>query len=159
MKKTILLAAAAIATAIVSACTLNDKLALCVTQEENIEKFIAEKYADSTVFVTETGISRITMRHSSSSTAAQKGDSVFFSYQGYIFNNGPGVQFSEGVMKTKLGDGEIIKGLDEGMAGMTLGEEAYIAFSARNGFFSESVGAIAPMTPLIYYIALEDIYK
>ena len=54
MKKTSLLAAAAIATAIVSACTLNDKLALCVTQEENIEKFIAEKYADSTVFVTET---------------------------------------------------------------------------------------------------------
>ena len=158
MKKTSLLAAAAIATAIVSACTLNDKLALCVTQEENIEKFIAEKYADSTVFVTETGISRITMLHSSGAVA-QKGDSVIFFYQGYIFNKGPGVQFSEGVMKTKLGDGELIKGLDEGMVGMALGEEAYIAFSARNGFFNESVGAIAPMTPLIYYIALEDIYK
>lgn len=158
MKKTSLLAAAAIATAIVSACTLNDKLALCVTQEENIEKFIAEKYADSTVFVTETGISRITMLHSSGAVA-QKGDSVIFFYQGYIFNNGPGVQFSEGVMKTKLGDGELIKGLDEGMVGMALGEEAYIAFSARNGFFNEAVGAIAPMTPLIYYIALEDIYK
>lgn len=158
MKKTILLAAAAIATVIVSACTLNDRLAMCVTQEENIEKFIAEKYADSTVFVTESGITRITMRHSVG-TAAQKGDSVIFAYQGYIFNNGPGVQFSEGRMKTKLGDGELIKGLDEGMVGMVLGEEAFIAFSARNGFFNESVGAISPMTPLIYYIALEDIYK
>ena len=157
MKKSLLLAIVAIA-AIVSACTLNDKLSLCVTQEENIEKYIASKFADSTVVVTESGISRIIMAHGTGA-AAQAGDSVYFAYQGYTFNTGPSVQFTEGLMKAKLGDGNIINGLDEGMVGMTQGEEAIIIFSARNGFFDESVGAVGPMTPLIYYVALEDIYK
>ncbi|MBO6068837.1 MAG: FKBP-type peptidyl-prolyl cis-trans isomerase [Bacteroidales bacterium] len=158
MKKPILLAAVAIAAAIVSACTLDDKLAVCITQEEAIEKFIENKYADSTVVVTESGISRILMVPGSG-TAAQPGDSVIISYLGYIFNNGPGVQFTEGDTRAKLGGGVLVKGLDEGIVGMTRGEEAYIAFSARNGFFNESVGAIPHMTPLIYYVKLEDIYK
>lgn len=158
MKKPVLLSALALMAAIVSACTLNDKLALCVTQEEAIEKYIAEKFADSTVTVTESGISRILMVPGSGATA-KPGDSVIVLYQGYTFNNGPKTQFTEGITKTKLGDGLLIKGLDEGIVGMSLSEEAYILFSARNGFFNESVGAVAPMTPLIYYVKLEDIYK
>ena len=158
MKKSVLLAIIAIAAAVLQACTLDDKLNLCVTQEENIEKFIDSKYADSTVVVTESGISRITMVHGRGA-AAQKGDSVCFTYQGYTFKNGPDVQFSEGLMKARLGDGLLIKGLDEGLVGMTLGEEAYLVFSARNGFFDKSVAAISPMTPLMYYVVLEDIYK
>lgn len=158
MKLTVLLSAIAISAAIVSACTLDDKLAVCVNQEEDIEKFIADQYSDSTVVVTPSGISRITMVRGSGA-AAQVGDSVYFSYQGYTYKKGPETQFSEGLMKTKLGDGYLIKGLDEGMVGMARGEEAYIVFSARNGFFDESVGAISPMTPLIYYVTLEDIYR
>ena len=158
MKKSALLAAIAISAAIVTACTLDDKLAVCVSQEEDIEKYIASHYADSTVFVTDSGISRITMVHGNGA-AAQVGDSVYFSYQGYTYKKGPATQFSEGLMKTKLGDGYLIKGLDEGMVGMTRGEEAYIVFSARNGFFDKTVAAISPMTPLIYYVTLEDIYR
>jgi len=158
MKKTALLAAIAISAAIVTACTLDDKLAVCVNQEEDIEKYIADHYADSTVFVTDPGVSRITMVHGSGA-AAQIGDSVYFSYQGYTYKKGPSTQFAEGLMKTKLGDGYLIKGLDEGMVGMSRGEEAYIVFSARNGFFDKAVAAISPMTPLIYYVTLEDIYR
>ena len=158
MKKSALLAAIAISAAIVTACTLDDKLAVCVNQEEDIEKYIADHYADSTVFVTDSGVSRITMVHGSGAVA-QIGDSVNFSYQGYTYKKGPSTQFAEGLMKTKLGDGYLIKGLDEGMVGMSRGEEAYIVFSARNGFFDKAVAAISPMTPLIYYVTLEDIYR
>lgn len=158
MKKTILLATVTLMAAIVSACTLNDKLALCVTQEEAIEKYIADKFADSTVTVTDSGISRILMVPGIGATA-QPGDSVIVLYQGYTFNNGPKNQFTEGITKAKLGDGNLIKGLDEGIVGMSLSEEAFILFSARNGFFNESVAAVDPMTPLIYYVKLEDIYK
>jgi FKBP-type peptidyl-prolyl cis-trans isomerase len=158
MKKTALLATVAIAVAIISACTMNDRLAVCVTQEEAIEKYIASKFADSTVVVTESGVSRIVMVQGNGATA-QEGDSVIVSYLGYTFDNGPSVQFTDGITKSKLGDGHLIKGLDEGIVGMARGEEAFIAFSARNGFFNESVGAVSPMTPLIYYVKLEDIYR
>jgi len=158
MKKPIVLAAMAIIAAIVSACTLDDKLAVCVTQEEAIEKYIADKFADSTVIVTDSGISRILIVPGNG-TIAKPGDSITISYQGYTFDNGPKTQFTEGITKAKLGNGFLIKGLDEGIIGMARSEEALIAFSARNGFFDESVAAVAPMTPLIYYVKLEDIYK
>ena len=159
MKKAILFAIVVIAV-LAQACTLEDKLNLCVTQEENIEKFIENKYADSTVFVTNSGISRIVMVHGSG-TAAQPGDSVVFSYKGYTFNNskGPDTQFAEGRIKEKLGAKRMIPGLDEGMVGMLQGEESYIAFSARYGFFDQASGALSPMTPLIYYVTLEYIYR
>lgn len=157
MKKSVLFAIVAM-TMTVSACTLDDKLNLCVTQEENIESFINNRYADSTVVVTDTGISRIILAHGGG-VAAQKGDSVIFSYAGYIFNNGPGEQFAEGRMKEKLGHGRLIKGLDEGMVGMMIGEKAYIAFSARYGFFDQNTGAVETMSPLIYYVTLENIYR
>ena len=158
MKKPTLLATVAIAAAILSACTMNDRLAVCVSQEESIEKYIANKFADSTVVITDSGVSRIVIVHGSGAEA-QEGDSVIVSYLGYTFDNGPSVQFTDGITKSKLGDGYLIKGLDEGIVGMARGEESFIAFSARNGFFNESVGAVAPMTPLIYYVKLEDIYR
>lgn len=157
MRKSILFATLAIAV-IVSACTLEDKLNTCVKQEEDIEKFINNKYADSTVFITDNGISRIVMAHGKGA-AAQKGDSIIFSYKGYVFNNGPGAQFAEGRMKERLGDKHLISGLDEGMVGMMAGEEAYIVFSSRYGFFDKATGAVSSMSPLIYYVTLENIYK
>ena len=152
MKKAILFAIVVIAV-LAQACTLEDKLNLCVTQEENIEKYIEKNYADSTVFVTDSGISRIVM--------VQQGDSVVFSYKGYTFNNskGPDTQFAEGRIKEKLGSKRLIPGLDEGIVGMLQGEQSYIAFSARYGFFDQASGALKPMTPLIYYVTLENIYR
>ncbi|MBR5735863.1 MAG: FKBP-type peptidyl-prolyl cis-trans isomerase [Bacteroidales bacterium] len=159
MKLSVLIfASLAIAIVSVSACTLEDKISLCVTQEENIESYIANKYADSTVVVSEHGISRVVMVHGIGNPA-QAGDSVLFSYQGYTFENGPGNQFAEGTVKSRLGNGSLLSGLDEGMAGMMRGEEAYIIFSARYGFFDQAAGSVVPMTPLIYYVKLEDIYK
>lgn len=157
MKKSILFAIVAF-TALLQACTMEDKLKVCVTQEENIEKYIEKTYADAAVFVTDSGVSRIVMVEGSG-TAAQKGDSVVFSYKGYVFRNGPSSQFTEGRIKERLGDKHMLAGLDEGIVGMLSGEEAYIAFSARYGFFDKSAGALEPMTPLIYYVTLENIYR
>lgn len=158
MKKPLILAMTALSVAVVAACTIDDKMNTCVKQEESIESFIANHYADSTVYVTDTGISRIVMVHGNGSEA-KKGDSVLFSYQGYNFKNGPSDQFAEGSFKAKLGSKDLVIGLDEGMVGMQPGEEAYIAFSARYGFYDESVGTVDPMTALIYYVTLEDILK
>lgn len=158
MKKSLVTAMFILCLAAIAACTMDDKLNTCVKQEESIESYINKKFADSTVVVTEHGISRIVMVHGGGA-AAQKGDSVMFSYKGYFFSNGPGTQFAEGRIKERLGDRHMIDGLDEGMVGMMRGEEAYIAFSARYGFFDKSTGAVNPMTPLIYYVTLENIYR
>lgn len=158
MKKTLLIATLVLCLAAFAACTMDDKLNECVKQEESIESYIQSKFADSTVVVTENGISRIVMVHGSGA-AAQKGDSVLFSYKGYLFSKGPGAQFAEGRIKERLGARHMIDGLDEGMVGMMQGEEAYIAFSARYGFFDKATGAVKPMTPLIYYVTLENIYR
>ena len=158
MKKTLLIATFALCLAATAACTMDEKLNECVKQDENIESYINKHFADSTVYVTDNGISRIVMVHGKG-PAAQKGDSVIFSYKGYIFSNGPSAQFTEGRIKERLGDRHMIDGLDEGMVGMMKGEEAYIAFSAKYGFFDKSTGALKPMSPLIYYITLENIYK
>ncbi|MBO7584868.1 MAG: FKBP-type peptidyl-prolyl cis-trans isomerase [Bacteroidales bacterium] len=157
MKKSILFTIAALA-ALLQSCTLEDKLNICVSQEESIQKYIEKNYADSTVIVTGSGISRIVMVHGSG-VAAQKGDSVIFAYKGYTFSNGPYSQFTEGRIKERLGDKHMITGLDEGIVGMLPGEESYIAFSARYGFFDKAAGALKRMTPLIYYVTLENIYR
>lgn len=157
MKKAILFSTIAILLSL-SACTMDDKLNLCVTQEENIEKYINQNFPDATVYVTDTGISRIVMIDGKG-TPAQKGDSVVFSYAGFTFNNGPSTQFASGIAKAKLGDKSLITGLDEGITGMMQEEEAYIAFSARYGFFDEAIAALPTMTPLIYYVKLEYAYR
>ncbi|MCR5827302.1 MAG: FKBP-type peptidyl-prolyl cis-trans isomerase [Bacteroidales bacterium] len=157
MKKSVLFSIAVIV-ALLQSCTLEDKLNVCVSQEESIQKYIEKTYADSTVIVTGSGISRVVMVHGSG-VAAQKGDSVVISYKGYTFRNGPSSQFAEGRLKERLGDKHLIAGLDEGIVGMLPGEESYIAFSARYGFFDKAAGALPRMTPLIYYVTLENIYR
>jgi FKBP-type peptidyl-prolyl cis-trans isomerase len=158
MKKSLLPAMLILCLAVLAACTMDEKLSTCVKQEESIESYIESKFADSTVVITDNGIARIVMVHGNG-PAAQKGDSVLFSYKGYLFSKGPGAQFAEGRIKERLGDRHMIDGLDEGMVGMMRGEEAYIAFSARYGFFDKATGAVSPMTPLIYYVTLENIYR
>ena len=158
MKKVSLILLSVISLAVLSSCNKEDKLNKCVSQEESIEKYIQSKYADATVVITDTGISRI-ITVNGSGAQAQPGDSVAFEYKGYTFSNGPSNQFVEGFYRSKLGDKSLISGLDEGIAGMNKGEEAWIIFSARYGFFDEAVGAISPLTPLMYYVKLDEIYR
>lgn len=142
---------------LLSSCTKDEKMATCLSQEESIEQFVQKQYADSTVIIND-GATRIVLAEGLPAIAA-KGDSVAFVYQGFLFNNGPSVMFSEGRHNVKLGSDDLIPGLNKGIEGMHLEEQSIIAFSAEYGFFDSRVANVPAMSALIYYVTLEKIKK
>jgi FKBP-type peptidyl-prolyl cis-trans isomerase. len=63
------------------------------------------------------------------------------------------------LMKAVIGDGALLKGLENGFPGMKKGEISYIVFSGKLGFGSDNVYNITKLSALIYHIRLTDIIK
>lgn len=95
---------------------------------------------------------------------AQKGDTVFVHYTGWLDDQGkPGKKFDSSVdrgtpFSFKLGVGYVIKGWDEGVAGMQIGEKRRLVIPAELGYGARGAGAvIPPHAKLIFDVELLDI--
>ena len=119
-----------------------------VTQDEKIDSFISSKYADSDVVLNE-GVNRIVLEAGDSTIFAAKGDLVNFDYVGYPFTTSIGKPFVEGTYEGRLGEGEMIKGLEYGITGMCPGEKSYIVFSCKYGY-DKTVAGIGRDQALIF---------
>jgi FK506-binding protein 1 len=90
-------------------------------------------------------------------TFPQKGQQVFVHYVGTLEN---GTQFDSSRSRNKvfdftLGVGQVIKGWDEGVAKMSLGEKAKLTISSDYGYGARGAGrVIPPNATLIFEVEL-----
>ncbi len=112
-----------------------------------------------------------------SAIGAETGDSLFFDYAAYVFEGGRGMFFDTSLpdlaesmglsrdpsefvpMEIALGRGEVISGLDKGLAGVKEGEHCYVIFSARHGFGNTQTGLVPELSALMYEVWVKKVKK
>ena len=88
-------------------------------------------------------------------TEAKSGDNVSVNYRGTL-ENGEEFDSSYGraVFKFPLGAGKVIKGWDEGVAGMKVGGKRKLVIPPELGYGSRGIGPIPPNATLIFEVEL-----
>jgi FKBP-type peptidyl-prolyl cis-trans isomerase len=91
----------------------------------------------------------------------QKGQQVKVHYTGWLSNNGvPGNKFDSSVDRGQpftfvIGVGQVIKGWDEGVMGMKVGEKRRLIIPAKLGYGAQGAGGvIPPNATLIFEVEL-----
>ncbi|KAL3441260.1 hypothetical protein BJX65DRAFT_314006 [Aspergillus insuetus] len=98
----------------------------------------------------------------------KKGDTVIIEYRGCLYDESRrdnyymGTQFDtstgRGPLKTEIGVGKVIKGWDEGVQQMFLGEKAILTISSDHGYGSRGFpGLIPPDSGLVFEVELKKI--
>jgi FKBP-type peptidyl-prolyl cis-trans isomerase len=93
---------------------------------------------------------------------AKKGDTLEVHYTGWLASNKQKFDSSVGgePFKFKLGAGEVIKGWDEGVAGMKVGGKRKLLIPSKLGYGKKGAGAeIPPDADLIFEVELVKIVK
>ena len=157
-KKAFLIAAFVLSLTLVS-CE-SDKALSIVNQEKAIDTYITSKYPNNEV-VRNGGSNRIIISRDSSRMMPKiaKGDSAYIYYRGYVFTNSPSTLFAEDSAFVKVGSGKLIPGLDNGLVDAELGEESLILFSAKYGYYDQSVGLVPSMSALMFDVFVSMIKK
>ena len=96
---------------------------------------------------------------------ANAGNTVTVKYTGWLYSpqapKGRGPQFDTSVggapFTFPLGMGAVIKGWDEGVAGMKVGGKRTLVIPAELGYGSRGVGPIPPNANLIFDVELVDV--
>lgn len=94
----------------------------------------------------------------------QKGQKVTVHYTGWLEQNGvPGTKFDSSVDRGQkfsfiIGVGQVIKGWDEGVMAMKVGEKARLTIPAALGYGTRGAGAVIPgNATLIFDVELFDV--
>ncbi|KAL2810890.1 hypothetical protein BJX63DRAFT_300499 [Aspergillus granulosus] len=98
----------------------------------------------------------------------KKGDTVIIEYRGCLYDESRtdhycmGTQFDtsagRGPLKTEIGVGKVIKGWDEGVQQMSLGEKAILTISSEYGYGHRGFpGLIPPDSVLVFEVELKKI--
>lgn len=84
-------------------------------------------------------------------TALKAGLLATVKYTGFLVNNG--TQFDTGQIDVALGDGAVVKGFEEGLLKMKVGEKATLVFPSAIGYGKTGSGTkIPPYAPLIFNV-------
>ena len=93
---------------------------------------------------------QITDTKAGTGAEARKGQTVTVHYTGWLFNNGQqGAQFDSSrdrkdPFKFPLGSGMVIKGWDEGVAGMKVGGQRTLIIPPEMGYGVRGAGGVIP---------------
>lgn len=135
----------------------SEKALELVNQEAAIDKYITGTYPDNTV-VRNDGANRVILTEGSGAEAAA-GDTVEVQLTGYVFTTTPATQYLSERVRTVVGKGKLLSGLDRGLTGVRKGESALIIFSAKYGYYDEAVGVVPAMSALCFDALVLDIVK
>jgi len=166
-------------------CTKEDEKNQLATQLRNIDDFIRRdttaafaKNKDTVIMVTnKRETNRIVWNPGVGNDTLTLGDTVVFAYIGRIFSSGRGQIFATNVPqliddgtlpislyqydfgRNAVGVGRYIPGLDAGLMGMRIGEDASIVFTSQYGYGNKELSIIPKMSPLIFEVMVMDIIK
>lgn len=140
-------------------CSCESENALTVVNQESaIDNYIKNKYPDNEV-VYNGGAARIVLVPGDTLVRVAYGDSVHLEIDGYVFTAGPGTQFLSDERTLCVDSKNLVEGLEQGLIGAAQGEESYIVFTAKYGYYKSSVGVVPPMSALIYRTLIREIKK
>jgi len=159
----------------VCACTSETERTAATTQEQAIAAYVAAQDTATVTLVARNDSYRLIFRPGAE-PAAEAGDYVYFRYVGYVFDKtktgGKGMPFDTNIADTLglprqaadhgkgiVGLGRFLRGLDNGLQGMTTGEQAQILFAASQGFGNTSQGLVPPLSALLYEVEMIYIIK
>lgn len=131
-----------------------------VNQDKNIDTYINGNYAENAVYHNGGSSRVVLMEGPQGAPVIEKGDSVYLYYAGYTFGQrGPETCFVVDSGMVRVGAGDLIRGLEEGLPGARQGEEALIIFSADDGYGSQPVGLVPANTALLFDVGVALIKK
>ncbi|MCP9770314.1 FKBP-type peptidyl-prolyl cis-trans isomerase [Lacihabitans sp. LS3-19] len=125
-----------------------EKDTLTGTEDEQIETYIAQKNLTVTE-KTATGLRYIRTKENATGTQLRVGRSIALNYVGKLLT---GKKFDSGTFSFTLGAGQVIKGFDEGIAKMRVGEKATLIFPSSIGYGSKGTSGIPGNSPLLFEI-------
>jgi len=105
------------------------------------------------------GVQKQVLREGDQSNYPKKGQTVTVHYTGFLEKPG-GKKFDSSVDRNKpfqfkIGLGQVIKGWDEGVAQMSVGEKAYLTCSPDFAYGNDGVpGVIPPKSTLVFEVEL-----
>jgi FKBP-type peptidyl-prolyl cis-trans isomerase len=151
----------------ISTVTFLGLLSGCTKSTENIAPTcIAQQHQkEPSMITTQSGLRyEILTQAPDNAQEAKKGDFVTVHYTGWLDENGtPGKKFDSSVDRNQpfqfhLGLGQVIKGWDEGVQGMKIGEKRRLIIPAAIGYGSRGAGSIIPPhATLIFDVELLNI--
>jgi FKBP-type peptidyl-prolyl cis-trans isomerase len=106
---------------------------------------------------TKTGLKYTVLKEGAANApAAKAGDNVSVHYTGWLTN---GSKFDSSVDRNQpfefpLGQGRVIPGWDEGVAGMKVGEKRKLVIPPELGYGSRDMGQIPPNSTLVFEVEL-----
>lgn len=112
------------------------------------------------------GVEREVIREGDGTTFPKKGDTVHMAYTGWLYDESKtdkrGKEFDSSLQRgdlvTQIGVGRVIKGWDDGITTMSLGEKATLTISSDFAYGARGFpGAIPPNASLIFDVELNRI--
>jgi len=111
------------------------------------------------------GVEKTLLKNGNGTDQPKKGDTVTMEYTGWLYdpskpdNKGGDKPFDTSVGRgdfdTKIGVGRVIRGWDEGIVNMTLGEKATLTISSDFAYGDRGFpGAIPPNSTLVFDVEL-----
>ena len=118
------------------------------TEDEQINSYIASKSITITEKTT-SGLRYIVTMPNAAGAVLKAGQTINVNYAGKFLS---GKSFDSGNFSFVLAAGRVVKGFDEGIAKMKVGEKATIIFPSALGYGSQATGSIPANSPLIFDI-------
>lgn len=144
-----------------------------VEQGEKMVKYIESQQLEYTI---EGGTYKVCLVEGDQSRQAQRGDSLTFNYAGFLFDSSPKGLFTtswdylvdteEGLnteywsfepKRIKLGDGTIIKGIENALVNCCAGDSLQLFITSDLGYGDEEVGAVSKNSALMFLVKVEQI--
>ncbi|MBO4842099.1 MAG: FKBP-type peptidyl-prolyl cis-trans isomerase [Bacteroidales bacterium] len=131
-----------------------------INQNKYIDDYITKNYSDKEIVRYE-GVVRVVLANNlPTSTAIESGDSALLYLNGFTFGqSGPQSQFTCDTAMVRVGKGQLITGLDRGLIGARLGQEALILFPSQLGYGKQTVGLVPENTALLFDVLVAAIKK
>jgi len=131
-----------------SAVAANIEVVSVLNEEQQIDDYVKSK----NLTLTEKTTSGLRFIRTVTTTNAQvmTGETVKVKYTGKLLND---TQFDAGELpQVRVNGGNYIKGFDEGIAKLRLGEKAILIFPSSLGYGQSGSGKILPFSPLVFEI-------
>ncbi|MFN8345629.1 MAG: FKBP-type peptidyl-prolyl cis-trans isomerase [Spirosomataceae bacterium] len=118
------------------------------SEDMQIDDYIANKNLTLTE-KTASGL-RFIQTTSTANAQVKAGDMVTVKYTGKLLSD---KQFDTGEIQVRVGSGNVIKGFEEGVAKMKIGEKATLVFPSSLGYGTQGSGnTIPPYAPLLFEV-------